>query len=308
MAAPDAGDNGARSVEIDGRAFRRNRNRAAPTFEATSQLADEVALRMAERLDLVRLPEGSVLDLGSGPGGGTDRLAERYPGRTVVGLDPAEQLLRARRAGRRGGWLTSLLRPKPLQVCADLEHLPFRPGSFALVWSNLVLQWLRHPETSWRAIGSLLRGGGLLMFSTLGPDSLAEIRRAWRTTGRPGNCLPFADMHDIGDSLVHAGFAAPVMDMEVITVRYPSAAAVVADLRGQGAANVRADRSRGLLAPARWNRFVEALATAGTDGEVVLRLEIVYGHAWWPDGGPAKTADGRDVVRIQGLGRRRKDS
>jgi len=288
---------------IDAAVVRRNRQRAAATYEQSSVLADEVGRRMFERLDVVRLPEGPVLDLGCATGRWTASLREHYAGRDVFGLDPAEALASlARPAPARSRWWLPSRRSQGAAICAALERMPFRPGTFSLLWSNLALQWLARPVSAWREIGASLRGGGLLMFSSLGPDTLMEVRAAWRAAGLDAPVLPFADMHNVGDALVRAGFAAPVMDMENITLEYPNPERLVADLRGQGAADARVARRRGLVTPRRWRAALDALAV---DGGVKVTFEIVYGHAWWPEHGPTKTVDGLDIVKIHGLGDRR---
>lgn len=288
---------------IDAAAVRRNRRRAASAFERSSALADEVGRRMFERLDVVRLPEGPILDLGCATGRWTRRLREHYVGRDIYGLDPAEALVAsAKAAPARSRWWLPGRRAGATAVCGPLECMPFRPGTFALIWSNLMLQWLARPDVAWRDLGASLRGGGLLMFASLGPDTLKEVRAAWRVAGLPSPVIPLADMHNVGDALVRAGFAAPVMDMEHITLEYPDAGSLVADLRNQGAADACFDRRRGLLGPRRWRAALEALAT---DGGARATFEIVYGHAWWPESGPAKTRDGMDIIKIQGLGGRR---
>lgn len=267
-------------------------------------MADEVARRMAERLDVVRLPDGDILDLGCADGVWTDRLRQRFPGRQVIGLDPSRALLQAAApAAEARPWWKAWTSPPhaPPRVCAHLDTLPFRPGSFAFVWSNLAAHWFARPRRTWRAIGVSLRPGGLLMFSTFGPDTLRELRQAWASSGDGAPLMPFADMHNVGDALVHAGFSAPVMDMELLTLTYPDAEALFADLRGQGATDPRPGRFAGLRGP-RWQAGrVAALEGARRGERLEITLEVVYGHAWWPEGGPSRTSDGRDVVRIHGL-------
>jgi malonyl-CoA O-methyltransferase len=291
---------GSKEYVIDAAAFRRNRQRAAAAYDRSSALVDEVGRRMFERLDMVRLPDGPILDLGCATGGWTRRLRERYVGSEVYGIDPAQALAAAAQPlPARSRWWRPGRRVSATAICGPLEVMPFRPGTFSLIWSNLVLQWLGRPDVAWRELGASLRGGGLLMFSSLGPDTLREVRAAWRAAGLPSPVMPFADMHNVGDALVRAGFAAPVMDMEHITLEYPDAGSLVADLRDQGAADARFDRPRGLRGPRRWRAALDALAV---DGGVRATFEIVYGHAWWPEGGPPKTRDGLNIVKIHGLG------
>ncbi|MBI1395463.1 MAG: methyltransferase domain-containing protein [Betaproteobacteria bacterium] len=302
MASPEIAH--AAEYALDARALRRNRDRAAERFAASAVLADEVARRMSERLDLLRPPEGHVLDLGCNVGAWTRRLKARYAERQVFALEPSLRMARraAAEAAGRGRFLAALRRPATRTICSDIDALPFRPGSFAMIWSNLATHWFADPVRAWRQTGRVLRPGGLMMFSTFGPDTLRELRHAWRETGRPDAVMPFPDMHDVGDALVHAGFADPVMDMEVITLAYDDPVRLVADLRDQGAVNAARMRPRGLLGPRRWAKFLGALRARGDSGRVPASFEVVYGHAWWPEGGPRRTESGLDIVQIHGLG------
>jgi len=125
---------------------------------------------------------------------------------------------------------------------------------------------------------------GLLMLSTLGPDTLKELRAA----AGAARVHRFADMHNLGDALLAAGFSAPVMDMELLTLQYADAGALLADLRASGQTLARADRSRGLAG----RGLRAALGRVGS----AATYEVVYGHAW--KGVPRKTADGRSIVQV----------
>jgi malonyl-CoA O-methyltransferase len=156
-------------------------------------------------------------------------------------------------------------------VCADLERLPLAEGSIDLVWSNLALHWLSDPLPAFTEFRRVLAAKGLVMFSTLGPDTLKELRRA----AGERRVHRFIDMHDLGDMLLAAGLAAPVMDMEMLTLEYADADALLADLRGSGQTSARADRPRGLCG----RGFAERLRRALGD-KPRLSFELVYGHAW----------------------------
>ena len=245
--------------EIDRRAARRRFERAAPTYNEAARLEAEVAARMLERLDYMKLAPRRILDAASGPPGSA--LGKRYPRAQVIALDFSLGMLRA---GKR-----FFLRRNPVRVCGDLHHLPLARESIDFAWCNMALHWLTEPLPALREFARVLSPEGLLMFSTLGPDTLKELRAA----AGASRVHAFTDMHDLGDMLVAAGFTAPVMDMEMLDIAYRDPASLLADLRASGQTCARADRPRGLSG----RRFAEGvrarLAPKAT-------FEVVYGHAW----------------------------
>ena len=173
---------------VDVRQVRRNAARAARNYadyEAAAVLPREIAGRMLERLDYVKIEPQRVLDLGCGPGATLAALGERYPRAQVIGADFSEPMLRASLAPRsRLRWLMPFLRgAKSALVAADAAALPFAAGSQGLVWSNLLLHWLADPQPALREMHRVLEVDGLLMFSTLGPDSLKELRACFPDGG-----------------------------------------------------------------------------------------------------------------------------
>jgi malonyl-CoA O-methyltransferase len=253
----------ARSPGIDPRAARRRFERAARTYPKSSKLEAEVAARMLERLDYVRIAPRRVLDAGSGPP--RRELGRRYPRALTIALDFSLAML-AR--ARFWSWIGS---GKRTAVCADMQALPLADASVDFVWSNMALHWLPDPLAAFREFRRVLSPDGLLMFSTLGPDTLKELRAAAGARRVHG----FVDMHDLGDMLLAAGLSAPVMDMELLTLRYPDADTLLGDLRGSGQVCARTDRARGLAGRAFAQRLRRALGAAPS-----ASFEVVYGHAW----------------------------
>jgi malonyl-CoA O-methyltransferase len=244
---------------IDRRAARRRFDRAASTYTGAARLEAEVGARMLERLDYVKIEPRRVLDAGSGPPGRA--LGKRYPRAQVIALDFSVGMLRA---GKRV-WLGA----NPSRVGADMERLPLAAQTVDFIWCNMALHWLAEPLPALREFARVLAPEGLLMFSTLGPDTLKELRAA----AGAARVHSFTDMHDIGDMLVAAGFTAPVMDMEMLDIAYRDPTVLLDDLRATGQTSARDDRPRGLSG----RRFGEALR-----GRIVPRatFEVVYGHAW----------------------------
>lgn len=280
--------------EIDKRAVRRAFSRAALQYDAAAVMQREVCRRMLERLDYIKQKPVSVLDVGSGTGWGTRQLGERYPAAQIVALDIAMGMLQAARGT--SSWWSKLFSGKATPcVCGDMEALPVAPQSMDMVWSNLALQWCNDLPATFVELQRVLRVDGLLMFSTFGPDTLKEIRSAFQGVDGYNHLNRFADMHDIGDMLVAAGFGDPVMDMEYITLTYSDVKAVMQDLRSIGAHNATAGRASGMMGKNAWNRVLENYERLRRDGKLPATFEVIYGHAWKPQ--PKKIADGRAIIK-----------
>jgi malonyl-CoA O-methyltransferase len=256
----------------------------------------EAERRLLERLSLVRLQPAAILDLGCGQGLGLSALAQRYPQARLYGCDIApEMLLRATQTLRpvSRGWLARFARPSPGAPVslfgADVASIPLKASSIDLLWSNLALPWIPNPQAAFDEWHRVIRPQGLLSFTALGVDSLIELRRAG------AKMAPFPDMHDLGDLLVAAGFAEPVMDVERMVLTYRDAQALLDDVRALGG-NALRSRFRGLGSRARKQRWLQALESGrGADGLLRLTIELVFGHAWCP----AKKRLPRGLSRVE---------
>jgi malonyl-CoA O-methyltransferase len=284
---------------LDVRAARLRFERAADSTPAVDALAREVARRMAERLDLVRIEPKRILDAGCGAGADRALLDQRYPRSEVIGVDSAWSVLRqARPPQSMLARARRMISSRGEQVtCADITALPFAPASFSMVWSNLALAWAADPMRAFGELRRVLAPGGLLMFSSYGPDTLKELRAAFSRLDVRPHVHRFIDMHDLGDMLVASGFVTPVMDMEVITLTYQDFDSLARDLRDSGQTNAARGRARGLLGGRAFGQLRAGYELLRRDGRLPATVEIVYGHAW--RGEPRTTADGRSVVQLQ---------
>lgn len=269
--------------------------RAARSYDAAAVLQREIGGRMLERLDYIRLEPGRILDLGCGTGTWLAPLARRYSGASMFGIDLALPMLQGA-AARDNFWRRLIGRSSASLVCADAAALPLADDSVDLVWSNLMLQWFPEPEAALAEVWRVLRPGGLIMFSTFGPDTLTELRHAFAGEGHEA-VNRFVDMHDIGDALVRLRFADPVIDMERLELTYADFDGVVRDLRAIGATHLHHGRSRGLGGRGRWVRARQRYeAFRRADGRLPATFETVYGHAWKP---AAARAPGVSVVQFR---------
>jgi len=292
--------------DVDPAAVRRSFARAAATYDAAAALQREIGGRLAARLDYVKLAPALIVDAGCGTGEAVGELMARYPGARVVAFDVALPMVEAARRRARaerslfgrllGPLLPSLEQNAPRFVCADLNALPFRGVTADLVWSNLALQWVNDLPRAFAEVRRVLRVGGLFTFTTFGPDTLRELRRAFAGIDAATHTNRFVDMHDVGDMLVAAGFADPVMDMEHVTLTFESPGALLSELKAIGATNRTRGRPRGLTGRARFARVTAALKKLRDNGRIPATFEVVYGHAW--KGEPRTTPEGHAIVRI----------
>lgn len=262
-------------AKLNPRLVRRGFARAAVGYDEDAFLPREVSLRMSEQLDFLKIEPQRVLDLGCGTGADAAMLTQRYPQAACVGLDVSLPMLEVAR--KKTAYPGAAL-------CADMRALPVAADSLDLVWSNLTLPFLHDPLPAFKEVARVLTKGGAFMFSTLGPDSLKELRAAFAAAdgGMSPHVSRQLDMHDVGDALVKAGLAEPVMVREYITLTYQNIARVFSDLRSGGSRNALYQRSLGLMGRGRWQQMLAALE-AGRDAEsgaVPLTFEIVYGLAW----------------------------
>jgi len=270
--------------------IRRAFHGAAGGYDEASVLQLEVGKRLRERLDLVRLTPARVLDVGAGTGIQTAALRERYRKAQVIALDTAAAMLAVAR--KHGRWL----RPLPC-IQADARQLPLADNSVDLVFSNMTIQWCSDPVALFREFQRVLRPDGLLLFSSLGPDTLRELRASWAAVDGHAHVNPFLDMHDLGDAMIQARFADPVVDMEPFTLTYPELTGLFRDLRRTGANTVVGQRRRGLLGRAGRDRLYQAYeAYRGADGLLPATYEVIYGHAWAVDMQPRSRTEGGDVL------------
>ena len=307
MSSPTA--RSADPYRLDARSVRRHFERAAATYDAAAVLHCEVGRRMSERLGLIKLQPASILDAGCGTGEALAELRARYPQAALVGLDLAFGMVTAARRrvaalqGGRGEALARMIDPHVSSpgtycfVCGDAARLPLAGASVDLVWSNLVLQWIEDPVAAFEEFLRALRVGGLLLFTTFGPDTLKELRAAFAGVDAATHVSRFVDMHDLGDALVEAGFADPVMDMETITLTYADARSMMRELKALGAHNATVGRPRGLMGRERWRRALAVLERFRREGRLPATYEVVYGHAWKPE--PRFAADGSAIVRFE---------
>ena len=261
---------------LDKRKVAKSFSRAASTYEDVAVVQQAVLAEHLDRLSFTQIEPERILDLGSGTGTGSLQLAKKYKKTRVIAMDLAKGMLQEHRKK------LSRFRNRTDLLCADLDSLPIADESIDLVFSNLAIQWSNDLHQLIREFRRVLRTGGLLSFTTVGPDTLRELRDAWMSIGAEDHIHDFLDMHEIGDALISNGFGAPVLDVDRYTLTYPDVKSLLSDLKKLGATNASADRAKGMMGREMINKLTKSYENQRFEGKLPLTYEIVYAHAWVP--------------------------
>jgi malonyl-CoA O-methyltransferase len=276
--------------KFDRRQVQRAFGRAAESYEENDSLQRRVQSRLLERLDYYEGTPTCVLDLGCGTGRGAAILKRRWPRAQVIALDIALPMLRAAR--RHAGWMKPFAR-----VCGDAFALPLADRSVDVLHSSLCIQWCETPRELFAEFARVLKPGGFMAVSTLGPDTLHELRQAWATAD---NAHPhvsrFLDMHDLGDAALAAGLRDPVLDADHLVSRYAHPRDLLHELKGLGATNADAHRERGLTGKARFGRMVAAYEAMRAEDMIPATWEVIEMHAWGPPEGQPRRTGGEEIA------------
>lgn len=285
---------------LNRRALRRAFDRAGASYDASARLQAIVRAELLERLQDLPLTPQAVLDLGAGTGQGARELKRRYPRALVVALDVAPGMLHEARR-----WSRPFRRFE--RLCADARQLPLRTASVDLVFTNLMLQWCDELPAALKEIRRVLSPGGLLLLSSFGPDTLAELRAAWAGADQHEHVHRFPDVHVVGDQLLRSGFSRPVLDVDRHVLEYDTVLDLMRELQGIGARNASERRAPGLTGRGRLRAMQDAYEGLRRQGRLPATFEVIHAVAWaarQADTGAAARAGGDVHIPVGSIRRR----
>ncbi|QHG92505.1 methyltransferase domain-containing protein [Coxiella endosymbiont of Amblyomma sculptum] len=255
---------------LDNQAITKALESVSENYESVGILC-VIANRLLDRLDFIRLDPVRVVDFGSRTGYTTRALLNRYKNSDVVSLDFSLSLLKSSKKCFRSRL--------PKMLVAEYTLLPFSDQSVDLIFSNLTFQWSSDLQKTLLECKRILKPEGFLLFSTVGPDTLKELRESF--SDEKQHVHSFYDMHDIGDILTQLHFIDPVVDVDYLTVRYSSVLQIIVDLKSIGAHNVAQNRARGLMGKSQWEKMLQAYEKYRDENCLIpVTIEVVYGHAF----------------------------
>ena len=245
-------------------------SRAATSYDAVAKLQRDVGTRLLAYLDPTAEAPAVVLDLGCGTGSFRPALQARCPGASYIGLDLAPGMVGYARAhgGADSSWLLG-----------DAEALPLATDSVDLVFSSLAIQWCHRPEQVFAEIGRVLKPGGRCVFSTLGPDTLKELRQSWAAVDAHQHVNDFLPL----DTLRAAAAMVPGLQLNMKTERhtmyYQRVGELLAELKGLGAHNMNRGRPAGLTTRGALQGMLQAYERWRCDDQLPASYEVFFGEA-----------------------------
>lgn len=249
-------------------------NQASPYFKTVDVLHKAIASRLLERLELFKIKPKTILNVGARTGDENHQLAKYYPRAQIIGIDIADKMLKT--AASQKKWLS-----KETFICADTDYLPLKDESVDFIFSNLALHWHEPLSITFKEWYRVLKKDGVMLFSTFGPDTLKELKHAWQSIDTSTHVNSFLDMHDVGDLLLQTPFGDPVMDMDYLTLTYPTLDKLLRELKLAGSCNLTENKKKCLTGKHVIKKLEKAYSPFLTQSQhYPSTFEIVYGHAW----------------------------
>lgn len=277
--------------------LRQRMQRHQQHYQQAAFLAQEIGTRMLERLEVIKIQPTCIVDMGAGPGYFSQKLQQLYPRAKVLAIDVAETILPRHNFWQR--W-----RRHPHALVADAHQLPLESQSVDFIFCNFMLyqSWdMSQLLQEWRRI---LKPQGLLLFSSLGPDTLKEFRLACAQVDNTPRIQTFMDMHDVGDLLLKAQFADPVMDMEYLTIHYDKFNTLLRDIQHAGTGMPVKETSP---FPGRdyWQQVAQCYEPFRHEQQLPVTCEVIYGHAWAPERLSFRAENGEVSIPVSQLLKRK---
>ncbi len=244
-------------------------SRAAPRYDSVAALQRAVGTRLLERLAPGADSPVNILDLGCGTGSFQPDLLQRHPQARYIGLDLAPGMIAYARGrfGRDKLWLVG-----------DAEALPLAAGSVDLVFSSLAFQWCYQPQKLFAELARILTPAGRCLFTSLGPDTLRELRAAWAAVDPHQHVNSFLPLTELEEAARRVPGMRLSLDREYHPMEYNRVSELLAELKTLGAHNMNRDRPAGLTSRRVLQGMIEAYEAQREGGVLPATYEIIFGE------------------------------
>lgn len=241
-------------------------SRAASTYDSVASLQRKVGDLLLKRVS-DNASAQHVLDLGCGTGYFTPRLQQVFPYALVTGVDIAEGMLQFAR---------SHLSEQNAWVCSDAEQLPFATDSVDVIYSNFALQWCANLPKLFAELRRVLKPTGELIFTTLGPATLHELKSAWRLVDNHVHVNEFHERDMLLSQLQKAGFGQVDYEHSPEVMEFEHLSDLTRSLKALGAQNVNAGRLTGLTGRKKIQSFKQAYESMRINNLLPATYDVFY--------------------------------
>ena len=241
-------------------------SRAAYTYDAVASLQRYVGEKLLHRFAGYSAAE-VVLDLGCGTGYFTQALQQKFPDAYVLAMDLAETMLQLAR--ERNPWELGV-------VCGDAEYLPLASASVDVVFSSLALQWCHNLPLLFSELNRVLKPGGKLIFSTLGPETLHELKSAWQQVDGYVHVNRFISGAELRENLQAGNFAVTELSQEFSVLQFANLSDLTRELKALGAHNINRGQAEGLTGRKKIAAFKAAYEHFRRDNSLPATYDVFY--------------------------------
>lgn len=247
-------------------------SKAAFTYDPAAHLQKQVGYLLLEKLREMAFFPQNFLDIGSGTGYFTQKIAHQYPQSQIIGIDIA--------LGMTIFAAQNHSHPNISYLCADADHLPIKDNQVDAIFSNLMLQWSPDLLNTLKSFKSILKSEGYLFFSTLAGDTLFELKQAWKSVDSHPHIHSFLQYEEIIQYLHEAGFEIHSIQQSRKCFYYKHLLDLFSNLKSLGAHNLQSTRIKGLSGKKILYELVHAYEKFRQDHhELPATYEVVYGIA-----------------------------
>lgn len=241
-------------------------SRAAKTYDGAASFQRDVGNELLHRLKPNKNAE-IILDLGCGTGHFTQRLQETFPAAQIIGMDLAEGML-------------SVAHEKNRQVktwvCADAEKLPFANSSVDIIFSSLALQWCNNLSELFSELHRVTKPGGTFIFSTLGPNTLHELKSAWQQADDKVHVNHFKPSEQVKNFLSKSNFLLNGFEQQSTVLEFQTITDLTYNLKALGAHNINRGRATGLTGRKKIAAFKAAYENLRRNNLLPVTYEVFY--------------------------------
>ena len=250
-------------------------DRHAKTYDEYSSLQNKISDNLFKKLDLIEVRKDLILDLGCGTGRNGRILKEKYQNIRLINYDFSINMLKEAKKKQ-----YKMLGNKSEFVCGDIEELSFTENTFDVIWSTSSLQWCNNLSDIFKKAKSILKPGGLFIFSTFGPNTLFELRSITKKISNYQKTNNFLDVLSIKDKLIKEGFSNPVIDLEEFCLTYNNINKLLLDLKKIGATSELKRKKNGLSGKIFLKLISDGYKEYSYDGIYPATYEAIYCYAW----------------------------